>query len=78
MDFYHYRVVVYTHDNTFMFKQHVKVSFASDDPFNKTDNLLSFYAEIGLIVCMVLWFYLDLYGRICMAYHLFLYTIIIY
>ncbi len=34
VDFYHYRVVVYTHcQHTFMFKQHVKVHFTSDDPF---------------------------------------------
>ncbi len=34
VDFYHYRVVVYTHcQHTFQFKHHVKVNFASDDPF---------------------------------------------
>ncbi len=34
VDFYHYKVVVYTHcQHTFQFKQHVKVNFASDDPF---------------------------------------------
>ncbi len=34
VDFYHYRVDVYKHcQHTFMFKQHVKVNFASDDPF---------------------------------------------
>ncbi len=39
VDFYHYRVVVYTHcQHTFMFKQHAKVSFASDDPFNTPDS----------------------------------------
>ncbi len=35
VDFYHYRPDVYTHcQHTFMFKQHVKVNLASDDPFN--------------------------------------------
>ncbi len=34
MDFYHYRVDWYKNcHHTFMFKQHVKVNFASDDPF---------------------------------------------
>ncbi len=34
MDFNHYRVDVYKYcQHTFMFKQHVKVNFASDDPF---------------------------------------------
>ncbi len=34
VDYHHYRVVVYTHcQHKFMFKQHVKVNFASDDPF---------------------------------------------
>ncbi len=33
-DFYHYRVVLYTHcQHTFQFKQHIKVNFASDDSF---------------------------------------------
>ncbi len=37
VDFYDYRVNVYTHfQHTFyMFKQHVKVNLASDDPFKK-------------------------------------------
>ncbi len=31
VDFYHYRVVVYTHcQHTFQFKQHVKVHFESE------------------------------------------------
>ncbi len=35
VDFYHYRVVVYTHwQHTFQFKQLVKVHVASNDPFN--------------------------------------------
>ncbi len=35
VDFYHYRVVVYAHcQHTFMFKQHVKMHFASNGPFN--------------------------------------------
>ncbi len=34
VDFYHNRVVVYKHcQHTFMFKLHVEVNFASDDPF---------------------------------------------
>ncbi len=34
VDYHHYWVVVYTHcQHKFMFKQHVKVNFASDDPF---------------------------------------------
>ncbi len=34
MDLYHYRLDVYTHSqHTFMFK-HVKVNYASNDPFN--------------------------------------------
>ncbi len=34
VDFYHYKVDVCTHcQHTFMFKQHVKVNFASDDSF---------------------------------------------
>ncbi len=37
VDFYHYKVVVYTHgQQTFMFKQHVKVNFATDDPLRET------------------------------------------
>ncbi len=37
VDFYHYRVVVYTHcQHTFQFKQRVKVHVASYDPFNTT------------------------------------------
>ncbi len=37
MDFYHYRVVVYINcQDTFPFKQCVKVIFATDDPFNET------------------------------------------
>ncbi len=36
MDFYHYKVVVYTHcQHTLQFKLHVKVNFASNDPFNQ-------------------------------------------
>ncbi len=36
MDFYHYKVVVYTYcQHAFKFKQHVKVNFASNDPFNQ-------------------------------------------
>ncbi len=36
VDFYHYRVDVYKHSqHTFMFNQHIKVRFASNDPFNK-------------------------------------------
>ncbi len=35
-DFYHYRVIVYTRcQDTFKFKHHVKVNFASDVPFKK-------------------------------------------
>ncbi len=35
VDFYHYRVVVYTHcQHTFQFKQLVKVHVALHDPFN--------------------------------------------
>ncbi len=35
VDLYYYSVVVYTHcQDTFQFKQHVKVNFAFDDPFN--------------------------------------------
>ncbi len=42
VEFYHYRVVVYTHcKDTFQFKQHVKVNFASDDPFNTPTPFLS-------------------------------------
>ncbi len=34
VDFYHYRVVVYTHcQHTFQFKQHVKVHVAVYDPY---------------------------------------------
>ncbi len=33
VDFYHYRVVMYALPKTFMFKQHVKMHLASDDPF---------------------------------------------
>ncbi len=41
VDFYHYRVVVCTHcQDTFQFKQHVKVNFASDDPFKKDISLM--------------------------------------
>ncbi len=40
--FYHYRVVVYTHcQHTFMFKQLVKVKFASDDCFKRSLTLFS-------------------------------------
>ncbi len=36
VDFYHYKVVVYTHSQqTFMFKQLVKVNFATDDTFKR-------------------------------------------
>ncbi len=35
VDLYHYRMDVYTHcQHTLMFKQHVQVKFASNDPFN--------------------------------------------
>ncbi len=40
--FYHYRVVVYTHcQHAFMFKQLVKVKFASDDCFKRSLTLFS-------------------------------------
>ncbi len=50
MDCYHYRVVVYTHSqHTFIFKQHVKVNFASDDPF-KLKVCFGFYMYARLYV----------------------------
>ncbi len=49
MDIYHYRVVVYTHfQHTFMFKQHVKMNFASDDPFN---SLIQYSAIFMCVFC---------------------------
>ncbi len=55
MDLYHYWVVVYTHcQDTFQFKQHVKVNFASDDPFKckcsaVPGELLSKFTEDGYV-----------------------------
>ncbi len=43
VDFYHYRVVVYTHcQDTFQFKHHVKVHFESNVPFKKSQSIIYF------------------------------------
>jgi len=40
MDFFHCMVVVSTHcKDTFIFKHHIKVNFASDDPFNASASI---------------------------------------
>ncbi len=47
MDFYHYRVDVCTHfQHKFLFKQHVKVNLASDDPFKKVKLRLGTGAKV--------------------------------
>ncbi len=57
LNFYHYRVVVYTHwQDTFQFKLHVKVNLASDDPFIKwfhdpflCPSMLSLFLSVVLV-----------------------------
>ncbi len=57
MDFYYYRVVVYTHcQHTFMFKHHVKVNFASDDPFNANEsaNVCMLFITVLNSLCLLM------------------------
>ncbi len=57
VDFYHYRVVVYTHcQHTFMFKHHVKVNFASDNPFNANEsaNVCMLFITVLNSLCLLM------------------------
>jgi len=65
MDFFHCMVVVSTHcKDTFICKHHIKVNFASDDPFNVVMTLqpckLSFFPH-AVIFILSLFLYSDLY-----------------
>ncbi len=62
VDFYYYRVVVFTHcQHTFQFKQHVKVNFACDDPFKV-------WAYTNLGCYDLLWCYVGCYDLGCYVF----------